>query len=228
MGILREPAEWLADLAGMDSVPSASIEPEKRQAAFKAPALLFAGFSVLELGDQFLTYTPTRILARDFFDMIGCGNYVSLDGNGQNGAFPHDLNLKLDRRALSFPGPFDVVTDFGTGEHVFDQAQVWRTIHGLMPPGGLFVFDRPSQGYPEHCYYRFDECLYRDVAAANGYEIIHLARKIARTYKRLDGLAAQGELIRGIFRRTRASPKHFQIPQQGRYHAILKPIMGGR
>lgn len=175
MGILREPAAFVKSLA------------------------LPEGFSVCELGDQWMSGLKRPQLAAEWYASLGCGSYVSIDGNGKADV-THDLNLPIDL------GPFDLVTDFGTGEHVFDQAQIWRTLHDLTKPGGYLVFDRPSQGYPGHCYYRVDRCLYDDLARANGYTVLWLQADET----------PRGELIRGCFQRP-VEARPFVVPQQGRY-----------
>lgn len=179
MGILAEPAQFVRDL--------------------KLPL----GFSVCELGDQYITHDRRR-LASEFYKELGCGRYVSIDGNGR-GTFTHDLNIKWN---YTWP-PFDLVTDFGTGEHVFNQAQVWRTIHVLTKPRGFIVFDRPAAGYPEHCFYNIHETLIYDIAEANKYRVVKLER--AKTIR--------GELLRGVMQK-KADTK-FRIPQQGRYQKAL-------
>lgn len=179
MGIQKEPAAFIATLSR--SLPK--------------------GFSVCELGDQGMCGEPTKRLAQVWYEQeLGCGRYVSIDGNG-NGTLTADLNRPLD--ALE---PFDLVTDFGTGEHIFDQAQVWRTLHALTKPGGYIAFDRPSAGYGTHCYYITNRCLYEDVAAANAYRILWLESATTR----------RGDLTRGVFQRPQTLAP-FRIPQQGRY-----------
>jgi hypothetical protein len=160
-------------------------------------------FSVCELGDQGMCGEPTKRLARDWYRELGCGRYVSIDGNGR-ATLTADLNLPI---AIE---PFDLVTDFGTGEHIFDQAQVWRTLHTLTKPGGHIAFDRPAAGYATHCYYVTHECLYEDIAAANDYVVRWLERATTK----------RGELIHGVFQRP-LMPAPFRIPQQGRYRASL-------
>lgn len=182
MGILKEPASMVKALP------------------------LPAGFSVCELGDQFVSgLTPKP--AREFYQRLGCSRYVAIDGNGK-GTVTADLNLPLTPLKL---GTFDLVTDFGTGEHVFDQAQVWRTIHELTKPGGYIAFDRPHQGYTKHCFYLVTESLLLDLAEANGY----IVTKLKRTE------TERGWLIRGVFQRPYA-PAGFRYPQQGRYQTTLR------
>lgn len=180
MGILAEPARFVRDLK------------------------LKKGFSVCELGDQWVTYLTPHVLAQDFFKQMGCGRYVSVDANGR-GTLSADLN-----KPLTPMGQFDLVTDFGTGEHIFNQAQVWRTVHELVKPSGYIAFDRPVQGYEGHGFYNTHETLFRDIAAANAYEIVRLER----------GTTSRGELIRGVFRK--GTERKFQTPQQGRYLKSLK------
>lgn len=176
---------------------------QKECAAFIAGMRLPKGFSVCELGDQGMCGEPTKRLAKDWYLELGCGRYVSIDGNGR-GTLTADLNLPI---ALE---PFDLVTDFGTGEHVFDQAQVWRTLHTLTKPGGYIAFDRPAQGYETHCYYVTHECLYHDLAQANDYTVIWLTRALTK----------RGLLLRGVYQRPRTAMS-FRVPQQGRYRASL-------
>lgn len=162
-------------------------------------------FSVCELGDQYITHGTHR-LARDFYRELGCKRYDSIDGNGR-GTITWDLNKKwID------PRRYDLVTDFGTGEHIFNQAQVWRTLHVLTKRHGFIVFDRPCAGYPEHCYHLVQRCLLEDLAHANDYKVLRLEH----------GTTLRGELLRGVF--VKRYDNSFHIPQQGRYRKILAPI----
>jgi len=175
-------------------------------------------FSVCELGDQGMCGVTKDKPAKDWYPQIGCNRYVSIDGNGR-GTITADLNQPLNLCFLDFPGgefthrepiAFDLVTDFGTGEHIFDQAQVWRTVHQLTKPGGYIAFDRPAQGYQKHCFYLTNETLFFDIAEANGYEFLWFDRKQME----------RGELIRGIYRRPMTSTE-FRNPQQGKYKPDL-------
>lgn len=178
------------------------------------------GFTVLEFGDQVVTHGTPHELAAKLYRRLGAKRYVSVDGNGR-GSITFDLNRptnelvgklhKFDRAG------FDLVTDFGTGEHIFDQAQFWRTVHALTKPGGFIIFDRPSQGYDAHCFWRTDLSTYRDIAAANDYAVIELEAHAGRN---------GGELVIGVMQKTKAAK--FRVPQQGRYQKLLRPIIQGR
>jgi len=184
MGILKEPLDFILTLP----LPSK--------------------FHVCELGDQWITHEKRR-LAKEFYEQdMGCGRYESIDGNGR-GTILADLNYPI----RPWPGEFDLVTDFGTGEHVFNQCQVFQTIHLLTRPGGYIVFDRPTDGYQGHCYWNAQECVYEDLAVANNYEVLALDRHNT----------VRGSLVRGVFRRV--AKGKFRVPYQGRYKKLLRPII---
>lgn len=174
------------------------------------------GFTVLEFGDQMVTHCKPHYVARELYKSLGCGHYVSVDGNGR-GTVTFDLNRKTSELAEMLKvRQFDLVTDFGTGEHIFDQAAFWRTMHLMTAVGGYIVFDRPSQGYSGHCFWRTDLSTYRDIAAANSYDVVGLRAHAGRP--NADG--TRGELVHGVFRKALAGK--FRVPNQGRYQKLLR------
>ena len=172
-------------------------------------------FRVVELGDQFITAPGewSGKLAKGWYEHIGAGKYVSLDANGLNGAIPFDLNRAVrkqdDPPTAELKGGFHLVTDFGTCEHVFNQAQCWQTIHELCRTGGFIAFDHPSQGYEGHGFYRLDWCLIAALMHANDYEPLRL----------VESETSRGRTIRGIMRKR--GDASFVVPQQGRYVKTL-------
>lgn len=164
-----------------------------------------SGFTVCEFGDQYLTYLDPPVLAVELYRQMGCGRYEAIDGNGR-GTITADLNRPLSDKLRR---QFDLVTDFGTGEHIFNQMQVWQSLHQLVRVGGFIAFDRPSKGYDGHCFYLVQENLFLALVHANYYGVIHF-EKFETT---------RGELIRGVFQRR--SKQEFRVPQQGRYFKSL-------
>lgn len=162
-------------------------------------------FSVCELGDQlYRSYLGAKKLpCEPMYREWGCGRYVSIDGNGK-GTILHDLNLPVEG---VIPGPpFDLVTDFGTREHVFDQAQVWRNLHDLCGPNGYIVFETPHNGYLDHGMWNIQPNTIYALAKANGYAVDLL------NFVDME----RGRLIVGVLRRV-AEWKPFVNPQQGRW-----------
>ena len=79
-------------------------------------------------------------------------DHVSIDLNGLGGALPLDLTQPIDVKAIG--GPFDVVTNFGTSEHVEGQLPCWRNIFELCRVGGHIVCCTPAPAkWPNHGKY---------------------------------------------------------------------------
>ncbi len=113
-----------------------------------------------------LAFDLAKLLYRVVFD---CTHYNAIDLHGTEAAWRHDLNLPLP-----IAETFDVVTNFGTSEHVFDQAQLFRSIHALVRPGGLMLHALPHQGGPDHGFFNYHPTFFHDLAAANSYRVATL------------------------------------------------------
>jgi predicted O-methyltransferase YrrM len=178
-----------------------------RPAAIVEALSLPAGFTVAELGNQIYRANGRVHDAFHWYAGMGCANYTSIDANGKATVMA-DLNRPLN---LDEMGLYDLVTDFGSGEHIFNQAQVWETLHDLCKVGGLIIFDRPKTGWTGHCFYNIHETLARDLAEANNYRIVHLETHT---------IEGHGELLFGILQKVSGAP--FRYPQQGKYRARLE------
>ncbi len=132
-------------------------------------------------GSPMLAFDLAKLLYRVVFD---CTTYRAIDLNGTEAAWRHDLN-----HPLPVAETFDVVTNFGTSEHVFDQAQLFRSIHALVRPGGFMLHALPHQGGPDHGFYNYHPTFFHDLAAANGYRLAMMVLMSGdETGERLDTL----------------------------------------
>lgn len=96
--------------------------------------------------------------------------HVAIDLNGEDGALALDLNQPVPVEQIG--GPFDVVTNFGTTEHVEDQLACWRNVHSLVKLGGYLVSTTPHPGdWPKHGRWYPSRGWYRQFCAKNGYVI---------------------------------------------------------
>jgi Methyltransferase domain len=81
-----------------------------------------------------------------------------------------DLNIHFVPSDLQ--SKFDLVTNYGTTEHVLNQMLAMRSVHDLAKPGGLIHHDLPFGGYYLHCYFKYNAGVFHDLATANGYRLI--------------------------------------------------------
>lgn len=110
----------------------------------------------------------------DYMKSIGYGSYTCIDVNQRYGALQMDLNYLLAEK-YQFRDEFDLVTNNGTGEHVFDQASVFRNVHALTRSGGMMVHVLPFHNYINHGFYNVQPILFHDLAKANQYKILRLS-----------------------------------------------------
>jgi hypothetical protein len=116
----------------------------------------FTRLRMCELGNQIMKYNGDPGLAayvgagkfyrtgKEYFELHDGFHHTSLDINGKDGAESVDLTLCLPPHLHGF----DVVTNFGTTEHIVeaDQSMVFYNIHQLMKVGGIVVHIVPLHG----------------------------------------------------------------------------------
>ncbi len=103
-----------------------------------------------------------------FYSIFGGNSYRSLDLTDPRADYSFDLNFPMPEEV----GKYDVVTNFGTTEHVFNIGQSFENIHNHLKAGGLVLHALPGYGYIDHGFYNIHPCAYLDMAKANEYEIV--------------------------------------------------------
>jgi len=109
--------------------------------------------------------------AADYYRLLGFSNYTAIDVNDLYGSLIMDLNKDL-REAYSYNDTFSLVTNNGTGEHVFNQHTIYRNAHQLTKAGGIMIHSQPFIDYINHGFYSIHPNLYHALAVANGYDIL--------------------------------------------------------
>lgn len=133
--------------------------------------------SVIEFGNQrygakgIVPGTEAAATTKEFYQALGFKDYLALDVNTDMDAVIVDLNEPVPAGSLQL-GWYDLVTNNGTGEHIFDQAMVFKNVHDLCKAGGIMLHVLPFSPWINHGFYCFQPILFRDLAAANGYEIV--------------------------------------------------------
>ena len=167
------------------------------------------GFQLFEIAKVFykIYFNTTKIRS---IDLHGTKSAERLDLN-----LPHDLGEQ-----------FDAIFNLGTTEHVFNVYQTFKSMHDWLKVGGRMYHCLPMHGEIDHGFYNFNPTLFWDLAHANEYKIIAMAKA---TMKSLDFVKDRPSLSKNIlsqdnnknyglivtFEKTVQNP--FKIPQQGRY-----------
>jgi SAM-dependent methyltransferase len=64
---------------------------------------------------------------------------------------------------------FDVVTNFGTTEHIANQLNAFKIIHDLTAPGGIMIHAVPAQGLVNHGLLKYNPKWFWMLARSNDY-----------------------------------------------------------
>lgn len=116
-----------------------------------------------------------RCAAKYFYQSLGFKEYECIDINAKHNAIKHDLNKPFKDESKF--NKFDLVTDHGACEHVFNIAECYRTMHNLTKPGGyIFISQGVLKG---NGYFLFDRHFIAGIAMANNYKIIFNTYTIA-------------------------------------------------
>jgi len=107
-------------------------------------------------------------LAREFWTWLGL-NYASIDIDGSPGSIPLDLNY--DEVPAELVGRYDIVTNFGTTEHVANQLQSFKIIHDLAAAGALMLHVLPAGGMLNHGLVAYNPKFFWLLGRSNGYKI---------------------------------------------------------
>lgn len=165
--------------------------------------------SVIELGSQnlYTTGEANPPFASEWYKQKGL-KYACIDLGGDNGAWEWDLSSDLKNAGISEEIKSDLVTDFGTSEHVvqmenftsvpFHEGYInsiypdgvkdielgfyncWLNKHNLLSIGGAMINVNPKTGHwPGHGYSYYTQEFYKDLCKIAGYKILLLEEHAA-------------------------------------------------
>lgn len=143
--------------------------------------------TVCELGNQTLKNAKQRrsiykrlglkgvepASVREWYLSMGFSNYTAIDVNQERDAVAMDLNLNL-YTDYDYDEQFDLVTNNGTGEHVFNQRSLFENTHNLTRRGGCMIHCLPCYRWIDHGFYNYNPNLFTALATANNYRVSHL------------------------------------------------------
>jgi hypothetical protein len=109
--------------------------------------------------------------ARQFWTWLGF-DYASIDIDGSPGSIPLDLNY--DNLRASMKGKFQLVTNYGTTEHVTNQLNAFKIIHNLTSHGGIMIHSVPAQGMFNHGLVNYNPKFFWMLSRSNGYRWLHM------------------------------------------------------
>ena len=107
---------------------------------------------------------------KEMYQSIGINIYESIDVNGHAGSKPYDLNKNLEE-SYDYKEKFDLVTNFGSTEHIFNQYENFKNMHNLCKENGLMIGIVPMQGALDHGFFNYQPILFEHLAISNNYKM---------------------------------------------------------
>ncbi|MEK9661605.1 MAG: hypothetical protein VW644_07725, partial [Alphaproteobacteria bacterium] len=141
MGIGPSVGYWLTTLRDRGVLPAGCslVDLGPQDLVWPEPALrrfLATHFDDAKACRAYLEQTERRngnVIERpavEFYRLLGVGHHESFDFGDPVATYQHNLNLPLEVERQ-----YDVVTDFGTFEHIFNIGEAFRTAHNLACTG---------------------------------------------------------------------------------------------
>jgi len=153
---------------------------------------------------------------------------TAVDFHGTENALKLDLN-----RPIELPQRYSTVFNLGTAEHVFNIAQVMKTVHDYTLPGGMMIHGIPFTGWFDHGFYNVQPTFFWDLALANSYAVMaylyveHKPLKLVQLLRREDVISlvkqkqiGQNALLYCVLRKPQED-REFRIPIQGYYAGTI-------
>ncbi len=116
-------------------------------------------------------HNDTTLYLGEVLDLTGI-DYVSIDICQGHKTRIFDLNFQST--PAEYSEAFDVVLNFGTTEHVFNQYNSFKIMHETAKRGAYFFHQVPSIGYIDHGYFMYSPRTFVELAEANGYALLDL------------------------------------------------------
>jgi hypothetical protein len=137
----------------------------------KKENLSYRDLSILELGNQ---GRGKQIPAKRVYLQRGVIEHVSIDLNGFDDSLKIDLDKELPEE---FHNKFNLITNYGTTEHVNNQYSAFSNINKACVLGELMIHALVlPNNWPKHGRYYYPEDFSSKLASLFGYKIIHFQK----------------------------------------------------
>lgn len=104
---------------------------------------------------------------KNFYKALGFSTYKSIDFYDDRADYQFDINYIINMRER-----FDVITNFGTAEHLSNIGSIFASTHNLLNKNGLALFILPAMGHITHGFFNIHPILFKALAYYNKYEIV--------------------------------------------------------
>lgn len=146
------------------------FESDFETAIVNRMAWRYPDLRVGEMGSIEYKIHPRRSAKSYYLETLAVKEHVSFDINSEWGALSFDLCKPLPSL---YHNHFDLVTNYGTGEHIDDQYMFFLNVHMICRMGGIMLHDFMCHGaWPGHCRFYYSVDIVISLANVFHYEIL--------------------------------------------------------
>ena len=126
---------------------------------------------IAELGAQYVMGEEWGEYGPPYFkDVFSNLDITTFDATGENESITTNLSDPIKEQ---YKNIYDLVTNFGTTEHVKNQYTCWKNIFQMLKTGGIVISEIPKKGnWAGHCKYYFDYSTF--LSLDQDFEIIEI------------------------------------------------------
>jgi len=191
-----------------------------------------SGWNAERLSDEQLDRLAKQGFASEFFRACGF-KYRAFDIFDGDSVTLFDLNIQTAPPELA--GTIDLVTNYGTTEHLINQNLAMRTMHELASVGGVMHHDLPMGGYHSHGYFSYNPMFFQHLARANEIEVLFEGFSCDKSLQPVpENMAERGWSTDGWFNSSlevvlrKTSEKRFRMPlETGTSMGLNADVWGG-
>jgi len=134
---------------------------------------------------NYINKGDTRLSTKYIYDSLQVKEYKCIDIDGAHDSLKFDLNYNI-RNKYGFCNQYDIVTNFGTTEHILNQFTCFKNIHNLCKVNGYIIIGLPIEGSTDHSFFNYHSTFFEHLAQSNNYEIHYVKYNTISYYKKND------------------------------------------
>jgi hypothetical protein len=169
-GHLLDDLQAVCDIGATETQFHGHVEPVR--------SFLEAFGGSLELSGETVEKLAEKGYANELWRACGI-EYLAIDTSLETPTLNLDLNF--DAVPPDHRGRYQLITNFGTTEHVCNQLNAMKVIHDLCAPGGKIYHVVPFSGYQNHGFFRYNAKFFWKLCRSNAYDYRDLTVELAET-----------------------------------------------
>ncbi len=117
------------------------------------------------------------IRAKNLYESLGFSYFsidIDPDEDNEDSSSNLIMDFNFDDLDNKYFNKFNIVTNFGTSEHLINQLNFFKIMHQLTKVGGYMIHEVPCMFGLNHGMFKYEPKFFTDLARSNAYEVTTL------------------------------------------------------